>query len=1226
MLRVGMRIAKIEMTGFKSFRDRTSLVLDGGINGIVGPNGCGKSNVIDAVRWALGEQRVKALRGGNMTDVIFAGSATSPGADMAEVKLCFATEGDETLPAPYNRASEVVVARRLHRSGDSEYLINGEKVRLKDVQSLFLGTGAGLSSYSIIEQGAVGFIVTARPSERRDLIEEAAGISRYRTQRATSERNLQLTEQNLERVDDLLREVSRQVASLRQQAARAERYEVMTAEERRLGLRTWFHDRSKLQQHINDARLRADQTELERQTLMEGSASLRENLAILRFEREQLHKRFETVVEQCLRVEAKQQLLTGNIDHGERDIIQAQETLTENTQRLEQLDVRAQEAIAARKRMDEQVAELEDIRPQQQHLVTLKQQLDTQRAAAQAVSHQLVSARSRKQQSEQQHDRAAERLRGLQEARARLEERYLRAAEEIHGIQDDLSWAAQHLEEARDAALVAQEALQVATHRQQSAAAESTRAAQIAKDRIATERKASERVIRLEATLRALEDLDAAASNKKGNTTNHTSAAAQAAASVRRLPLASMLDVPKDQEKRLAAALDADLDALWIDPSAPQDVLSALLSGDTSGKRLLLLDSVEANKKPLPPLSLGISVLAPAGFDDATRERHRERLHRWLCDRLSQITWLDLGALLQRHSAGQRPAPGERWVSDCGCAIDHTGALHRPGASTANAMLERARNVRETRAALEDARKEAAAATADIEQTRALEAALRATYEGLTAALNEAREDAHETRSAQREAELRHQTQTERHTRCQRILEDIDEERERLDTDQHTTAERQKALREEIRTLQQELGGVEERHIDLQRQVQDLERDTHQAQMVMARLEAQRQARLEAQAQARRLEASLVEQIRRLHTEQTTLFHRIEERREQVTHDRAELHRTLDDLTRARAGRADVESQLQSQETKLSEVEIKLQKFDTEGRRLDASLQDWRVEQSRAEATVEAMDKQHIERYALTLPEAVQALGDFLREPWLDEWRTTLEDLRNKLRRFGEVNTGAIKEYEEVQAREKELQAQRDDLQSAVNDLKEAIAKIDNTCRSRFKKTFDAVNTSFQSIFPKLFSGGRAQLVLTDPDDLLTTGVDIVAQPPGKKLQILSLLSGGEKAMTAVALMTALFLLRPAPFCILDEVDAPLDDVNVTRFTRLLTELAQQTQVLVVTHNRLTMRVAHRLYGATMQRDGMSQLLSIKLDDYGPQQPLLGASPSQQRILPMGTDANTESV
>lgn len=237
-------------------------------------------------------------------------------------------------------------------------------------------------------------------------------------------------------------------------------------------------------------------------------------------------------------------------------------------------------------------------------------------------------------------------------------------------------WAAQHLEEARLAALAAQEALQVATHRQQSAAAESTRAAQIAKDRIATERKAAERVIRLAATLRALEDLDAA-SNKKGNANNHTSAAAQAAASVRRLPLASMLDVPKDQEKRLAAALDADLDALWIDPSAPQDVLSALLSGDTSGKRLLLLDPADTHPnptKPLPPLSLGISVLAPAGFDDATRERHRDRLHRWLGDRLSQITWLDLGALLQRHSAGQRPAPGARSGSATAAAPSTTRA------------------------------------------------------------------------------------------------------------------------------------------------------------------------------------------------------------------------------------------------------------------------------------------------------------------------------------------------------------------------------------------------------------------------------------------------------------------------------------------------------------------------------------------------------------------------
>jgi chromosome segregation protein len=1220
-----MRIAKIEMSGFKSFRDRTTLTLDGGINGVVGPNGCGKSNVIDAVRWALGEQRVKALRGGNMTDVIFAGSATSPAADTAEVKLAFVTEGDETLPSPYNRAREVVVSRRLHRSGDSEYLINGEKVRLKDVQALFLGTGAGLSSYSIIEQGAVGFIVTARPSERRDLIEEAAGISRYRSQRATAERNLQLTEQNFGRVDDLLGEVSRQVASLRQQAARAERYEVMTTEERRLGLRAWFHDRSQLQQQINASRLRAQESAIERQALDDSSAAEREALAILRYEREQLHKRFEAVVEQCLRVEAKQQLLTGNIDHGERDVIAAQDTLTENTKRMEQLEVRAQEAVTSRQRMDEQVAELEDIRPQQQQLVVLKQRLDAERSALHTASHQLAAARSRRHQSEQQLDRAQERLRGLQESRARLEERYLRAAEEIHAIEDDRAWAAQHMEEARLSALTAAEGFQVITHRQQAAAAEVARATQLTAERRAAERRASDAVIRLEATLKALEGVDKPAD--KGD--KKAPSAASPAATARLIPLASMLDVPKAEERRLSAALDADLDALWVDPLSPVESLAALLRGESApGRapgRLLLLDA-PADAAALAPLPLGVSVLRPPGVDDpSVAEAHRQRLHRWLSDRLNAVTFLDDEALLRRHQAADRPPLCERWVSDSGASLGCDGALRRPGHSSSNAMLERARQVRDTRAQLAQAREAADGAAAEIEQTRALEVQLRKTLSELDAALAEARDDHHEARAAVREAELRLQTQTERHTRCQRILDDIDEERDRLDADQQTTTQRQNSLRDELRTLQQDASDAETRHLDLQRAVQDLERDAHQAQMVMARLEAQRTARLEAQAQARRLEASVTEQLRHLHTEQTTLFHRIEERREQLTHDRVELHRTHEDAARARAARLEVEQNLQGQEAKLSEAESKLQAYEVRARALDTSLQDARVEHSRAEATVEVIDRQHSERYSISLTDAVAALGDALREPWQEEWRAQLDDLRQKLRRFGEVNTGAIKEYEEAQKREADLKAQRDDLQKAVDDLKEAIQRIDNTCRSRFKKTFDAVNASFQQIFPKLFSGGKAQLVLTDPDDLLTTGVDIVAQPPGKKLQILSLLSGGEKAMTAVALMTALFLLRPAPFCILDEVDAPLDDVNVTRFTRLLTELSQQTQVLVVTHNRLTMRVAQRLYGATMQRDGVSQLLSIKLDEFGPPPPILGASLAPaQRMLPESSVAAAE--
>ena len=1123
----------------------------------------------------------------------------------AEVKLTFEVVADE-LPSPFNTPGQVVVGRRLHRSGESEYIINKSKARLKDIQSLFLGTGAGLSSYSIIEQGAVGFIVMARPSERRSLIEEAAGISRYKSQRRVSERNLEVTGQNLERVDDLYREVTRQVKSLKQQAGRAERYEALQLEERQLGLCAWLWERRALAARLVTAKRQAGAAEDERKKIEDGQRAEREHFAIARFEKEKLRKRQEEVVERCLRVEAREQLLKGNIDYAGKEIAQLRTSLEDDNQRLEMLAARSEESIASRARIEEQVTELEDIRPQQQRVASLKQSLSEDRQRLQSMSQHLSQIRHQKRGVETQLERVEERLRGLCEASGRLEERRLRVAEENHHIATDLAESSRDLEDATRVFDEAKEVAERAEERSQTLREENTRCVRGAEAARTQDRRANDRVIRLSATLRALEDVAQRDDLPRKNQL------AKIAARARRIPLAAMIDLPREHGLKLAAALEGDLDALWVDPNADAEALDALFdSASGIEQRLVALGApVRGSVVGLP---LNITPLPPPGISDpAARAEAQARLGAWLQQRLGRVDFCE-GDLVPRWRAGERPEAGRLWVDARGRFLDSSGALRRAGLSAAEDLLERARRTRATREELVEARAHAEVAAEALQRANDEATAVRDLLEDANERLEEARAFLADARGMHREVSVRYEARLERQRHCERDLDAIEEESIRQDREQQTLEENQLMLQQERRTLHESQGELEQHHGQQQQSAQDIERDVHQAQMNLTRLEAQRQARLESLSQARRLESSITEQIRRLKMEVTSLTHKAEERREQLVHDRAELERAGGEAKSAKEERAKLDEVIQRCGTRLAEHEGNLQRADAQLRALASQREAASVEASRCEATVETLDRQNAERYDVSITDGRDEVKDILTHDFDEKQRRHLEKIRKQLRRFGEVNTGAIRAYTEAMEREKEIVEQRDDLLKAVADLKKAIGRIDQTCRKRFKETFDTVNQSFQEIFPRLFSGGRAQLVLTEPNDLLASGVDIVAQPPGKRLQVLSLLSGGEKAMTAVALMTALFLLRPAPFCILDEVDAPLDDINVTRFTRLLEELTEKSQLLVVTHNRLTMRSASRLYGVTMQRDGISQLLSIRLGEFPDQV----APPKQKPRMPL---------
>jgi chromosome segregation protein len=1178
-----MRLESITVHGFKSFGEKTVVKILPGITGIVGPNGCGKSNIGESVRWALGEQSAKSLRGAKMEDLIFQGSASRKPVGLAEVELCFSNDG--ALQVPF---SEIAVSRRLYRTGESEYHLNKTQSRLRDILDLFAGTGANPRAYSVMDQDKLNHVLTAKPHERRVFIEEAAGIARYKQQRNETQGKLEQTRQNLVRVRDVMDEVKRQLHSLERQARKAQQYKTLQTERRDLAL----------------ALVAADFA-----TLTSQAAELTSELSGLRETEQILRTRSAALTAR----EAAQREVLQQSDHALSDLRQRVQKVQGELERL--LERREQMGVQIRELGEEQIRLDEDIRVSTERLdgiVSEREQgrlalIEAERLASERayVARDLEAAveRHRSGLTADRDRLEALRLEQVRVASERVD--LMRQAGELRERQAQLARRAERL--AQEASEAEAEAARLATDRAARASAHDRAMADLSslsteRDRLSavlTERQAAltaaeaalaETRLALASRSSAFEALDVLESAREGYGAGVRSVfeATDQLAGVRGT-VADLLDVPSGLERAVAAVLGERLQWVVVDRFEHARAAVEYLQAQRSGPATFLpLEHLPAPGGP-PPDHNGVRWAARSVTASSPGLIH------YLLGQVGVVDHLDHAEVLWR-----RNGVVATYVTPSGEVLYPAGRLRGGGGddddgAVEHSLLARKRQLRE----LED---EVRWLTAQVDERQGAAAALAAEVGTLRVRIGTLEQDV-QSRQAERVASEKDLEQSVReHERVHRHLETVAAEAQQVAAEAEETAAVLTRLEQHVETAREAEG-------------------RHEATMAAAR------ATIDS-AQAR--ETELLGELSACRVDAAS----VSERAEALTRELARLEEMHADFTDRIAQSRQRQTQLAERRTWLAD----------ERERTDAGARDVAVDRDRLEDEARAAGERHqgllddlaaVEGEARGVVTELSAVtrrahdvelrateGRVRREELAQEaWRTygveaaallaqhdparelggvreRLAELDTKLTAIGPVNLVADEEYRELDERLTFLRTQHDDLVGSIKDLEKALRGMTRTAQDRFAQAFQEINGHFSKIFERLFEGGRAELRLVEAEeggDPLDTGVELMAQPRGKRLQAVSLMSGGERALTGLALLFAIFYFRPSPFCVLDEVDAPLDDANIHRFLRVLRELTSQTQFLVITHNRKTMEAADILYGVTMEEPGLSKVVSVNL-------------------------------
>ncbi len=1156
-----MRLSVIKLAGFKSFVDPTTFQAPTNMTGIVGPNGCGKSNIIDAVRWVMGEGSAKVLRGESMADVIFSGSSTRKPVGTATVELLFDNSGGRVAGefAGYN---EISVKRQVSRDGVSIYYLNGTRCRRKDVRDLFLGTGLGSSSYSIIEQGMISEVVDSRPEEIRGHLEEAAGISKYKERRRETERRIQHTRDNLSRLSDLRDEVGKHLGRLKRQANAAVRY------------RKFKQQKRELESRLMTLRWKSLMTDAGAglQDLAKRETALQESIALQR------------AAEAALEKLHQDQALAGEAFNGIQGELYA---VGSEIARLEQTIHHARELQKRQKsEFQETESTLQDL---EKHMLLDKAQVEqlTQALAevepALAVANEEEEVATREmteadsavadwqQQFEQHHLQSTQSNRESDRARSEIEvldQRLLQAARRIEaldresgsintgGMQDELGGLGK--ESKMLARRERKEQQKLDSMREQLAGKQS--------DLKGAEEKYQDVQRKLHTSEGRLESLQALQQAAIEDQEADDWLQAQGLSDAPRL--ARVLEVEAGWEAAVEAVLDHWLQSVLVGEDSEYERELAGL-GQTS---LDFIEDVRGGIKARKG-SLAEKVDAP----DAV------------------IAWLNLvstsesleQALTGRESldeTGSLITPGGEWLGKSWVRVSRGQAGHDSMLAREKLITDLLEDVSKLSAAAASLAEKTARARAGAEQAESRIQALQADVNTLHRKRNEV-----DGQLESRQSSIR--LMTDRH---EAVSKESVQLRQQVGEDETTV----RAARGRLEGMLARMSGLEEERatLDAQRSPLLLRRDSARSGLAAVG-DKRHELALKAGSRQASLE-SLRQSLERMDTQMSQMQQRYLGLSEQLAKvvQPEKLHAgEMDQLLKRRV---ETETRLTSARARLQELENDYREKDGERQQAIQNSDDIRRDLERAR-----LQQQELELNARAIQRQVEELGSDVDElvgslpedAETNAWEEELERLQVKISRLEPVNLAAIQEFEEEQKRKDYLDAQNDDLCSALATLEDAIAKIDRKTRTRFKDTFERVNKGVQELFPRLFGGGHAYLELTG-EDLLTTGVSIMAQPPGKRVSNLQLLSGGEKALTAVAFVFAIFRLNPAPFCLLDEVDAPLDDANVVRFSNLVREMSDTVQFIIVTHNKITMEMVHQMSGVTMREPGVSRLVQVDIE------------------------------
>ncbi len=1184
-----MRIKRLDITGFKSFMDRVVISFDDGVTGVVGPNGCGKSNVVDAIRWAMGEQSAKNLRGRGMEDVIFNGSETHAPLSMAEVTLTFSIEEGDVMPESLAGLPEVAVTRRLFRSGESEYQINKTTCRLLDITELFLGTGVGTRAYSIIEQGRVGQIVSARAEDRRSIIEEAAGVTKYKARRRAAERKMEYTQQNLLRVTDIVSELERRLDSLERQAKKAEKYKRLKTEMRDIELHFSSHRWLELQSQKKVLEAKLAELNADERSTWDQVKALETDIAERRAALESDSQALEQMSADVFAIESQVQLDAQSIAHWQEDLVSTKARVAQAEAELAEVLERKAEAEAGKaaglleldrmgvaSKEDEvslQVKE-EELRRNSELVIEVGARLEEDRLSLVEIATRVANHESK--------------LQGLQQRNAELAERQERLRVELEALRAEEA----QLDAARKEVLErVEQARQLSIELSQRRGEEEATLQQVREHFAENEVMVTAVREELADKRSRLSSIEEISRNYDGFDRGVRAVMTHAGPEPRLNGVfglvSDIVSAPSEHEQAIEAALGERLQHVIVEtPERGYELLEYLKS--TQDGRSTLLAVPRETPEPLAPLEMaeviGMALSLVQVSDETLRpvvaqllsgvavvhDLESARRCAALCPAYTFVTLEGdvvrpggvmtggvmegpaVGALQKKREIGDLQADVARLEERYNELITRHYELQKQMGQSEGVLKGIEKNTHAEEVQLAGHEKDLHSAGSGLVKLRDRIAGVQAEIDQLEASKSGLEYELESSRG-----EVMH-GQTDRELR---------EDRVKLMTAERETLEQKiAALSAEVTTLKVKCASVSERGDAARQRVDALSAQVEELTERAGRLA---QGRDDGLLHLGHLEERMAETA----TERT-------ERQEKHAAAKAEL----DGRKTAHAERS----------AKVSDDENVLRELRGKIDGLSQGLTSMSLQEKELSLELEHLVASVAERFQTNLVEAVH---QFHLVPQLGaEAQEKLKDLRGQLERMGEVNVTAIEEHQEIRDRFAFLSKQKVDLEDSLAQLRDAIEKIDETSRQRFKETFDIVNEKFQAVFPRLFGGGRASLLMTPPAGPgEEPGVEILAQPPGKKLQNVNLFSGGEKALTAVALIFAIFLIKPTPFCLLDEVDAPLDEGNVGRYNEMVREMSKGSQFILITHNKRTMEVSDTLYGVTMEEPGVSKLVSVKL-------------------------------
>lgn len=1182
-----MNLKRLEISGFKSFRDRVVLDFAGGVTAIVGPNGCGKSNVVDALRWVMGEQRVKALRGKKMDDVVFNGSQDSAPVSMAEVTMTLAANG-QSFAGAFAELAEVSITRKVVRDGDSEYYINRAPCRLLDIKEFFMGTGVGTRTYSLVEQGSVASMVEAKPEDRRLFIEDAAGVSKYKSRKDAAVRKMEATKVNVQRLSDIIKEVKSQLNAVSRQAKRAEQYKEIKQRMRETDLTITLQNytelvekglslravRDELQNH--DEGMRAT-LEAKESSLEEMKANLLENEELINKSRQELYEIKNTINIKEKNVEFSRRQISDATGHKQKDASEIDLALAKKADLLQEMENLRNTASEAEIRIAELKTEHDNGRQKIQELIDADKELNSQLEEKKILYIDIVTEKAKfknmisslnksiddlKKREERENREIEEGKKRLAELSSRLQsihETLIGDEEEFIGLQEKKEIAADELEKTKADLQSVEERI-----------AEVKEESNIKASRLNSLREFQEAYRWSNEGIKEIIEKQESRDKFYGVVADH-------------------INVPREYEAAVEAVLGDKLQYVVVK------------SQEDGVKAIDYLKSGQLGRGSFMPVELRNNA---AGTYSADHLQEAEPLLRKVnChEDFQQIADCLLGDVLLTPTITsginlwKKNGFHGTFVTPEGDTISPQGVLTGgSGSAVEKSLLSTKREISELE---KDVACLADEISAQLDQKKKLVSLIIRWEEELSQIKNRIHKLEIDVNGRKKDCE-RFNDEVER---LKQTIAALEFNRQNIKAEETEAEERLRTIsidighkEEEEKAFNEIISVFNARREQSRMAIEEQERQLTSKKVLLASMEEKKDADLRTMLRLQNDINSIEKEIRTKNEEivscdkqLTVLAQTIEAEQAAL----AELYRNLAVqeavLVEKQADKNRDDDQLKAQENEIREVKKKLDDIRNQINEIEIQCREVVLHCENLKAAV-------AEKHDVVLEDM---LGEFSRveEEKLAQLRSILESDKQKIDNFGEVNLLALNEYEELDKRYQFLFAQISDLNASLASLERTITRINKISRSRFAETFAAVNICFKEVFAHIFPGGHGELLLTDENDLLETGVDIAIQIPGKRAQNVSLLSGGEKSLAAIALIFAILMYRPAPFLVLDEVDAALDDANTNLFNRLIKDIAGKSQVVMITHNKSTMEVADSLFGVTMQKQGISSLVSVNLN------------------------------